>query len=43
MVGQVVEDWMALFEFDLIPADVRRAYVIGKFDHAAGQKPEPAM
>src|SRR5262245_31785162 len=43
MVWQVAEDRVALFEFDLIPSDVRRAHAVGKFDDATRQQSEPAM
>src|SRR5262245_43442884 len=43
MVGQVEEDRVALFKFNLIPANVRRAHTVGKFDHATRQQSEPAM
>src|SRR5215475_2025836 len=43
MVGQIAEDQMALFEFDLIPSDVRCAHIVGKLNHATRQQSEPAM
>src|SRR5262245_48029568 len=43
MIEQVAEDRVALFKFNLIPADVRGAHIVREFDHAARQQAEPAM